>query len=194
MSDSQASTPGEEVAPDEVVEATAESAETSEEPIDEQDELASLRAELEAANDRLLRSQAELDNFRKRTRRDMEEERRYAGLPLLRDLLTVVDNLQRAIDAAEQDENNAGLLEGVRMVATQLTGVLEQHNCKPIEAVGAAFDPNLHEAIGHEPTDEHPANTVARDLQTGYALHDRVIRPSQVFIAAPPPEPTADGE
>jgi molecular chaperone GrpE len=146
-------------------------------------ELDQLRSKLDEANGLYLRSRAELENFRKRSRREMDGERRYAGLSVMRDLLSVLDNLQRAIEAAEKSEGASGLLEGVKMVADQLLGVLEQHNCKQIEAIGAAFDPNLHEAIGQLPSDEHPVNTVTQETRIGYQLHDRVIRPSQVFVS-----------
>ena len=143
-------------------------------------------ANLQEANDRALRAQAEFENFRKRVRRDMEEERRYAAVPLIRDLLSVVDNLERAVQAASQNETTTGLLEGVKMVTLQFNGVLEQHNCKRIEADGAPFDPHLHEAIGQEQTNQHPPGTVTRVLRVGYQLHDRVIRPAQVMVAVPP--------
>lgn len=149
-------------------------------------ELEKLRAELKEADQRCLRTQAELENYRKRARREIDDERRFAGLPLMRDLLTVVDNLERAMEAAEKSDNTDGLLEGVKMVAVQLTGVLQQHNCDRIEAVGQPFDPNLHEAIGQQPSDDQPAGTVMQQMQVGYQLHDRVIRPAQVFVSTGP--------
>ncbi len=150
-----------------------------------------LQGKLKDAESRVLRAQAELENYRKRMRREMEDDRKYAILPVLRDVLNVVDNLNRAIEAAEQSENTGGLLEGVKMVATQLETALEQHQCKRIESLGQPFDPNLHEAIGQEPSNDYPQNSVTRELRAGYVLHDRVIRPSQVFISTgsgdPPP-------
>jgi molecular chaperone GrpE len=151
------------------------------------------KSELEVARERAIRLQAELENFRKRTHRTMEEERRYAGLPLMRDLLAVVDNLQRAIEAAEQSDHAAGLLQGVKMVAEQLTSVLAKHHCQPIEAEGAPFDPNRHEAIAQFPSDEHEPGMVTQVTQTGYELHGRVVRPSQVIVAAPRPADENDG-
>jgi molecular chaperone GrpE len=100
--------------------------------------------------------------------------------------LPVFDNLQRAIDAAQQSSDGKNLLEGVQMVATQLEAILQQHGCVRIETVGAAFDPNQHEAIAQEPSTEHPAGTVTRATQVGYKLHDRVIRPAQVFVSTGP--------
>lgn len=146
-------------------------------------DFAGLQKDLADANERLLRSQAELENFRKRSRREMEEERRYAILPFARDLLPVVDNLERAIGAAQQADGSAGLLEGVNMVAAELQNVLAQHQCVRIEAVGKPFDPNLHQAIAQEPSAEYPEGTVSREAQVGYKLYDRVIRPAQVFVS-----------
>ena len=151
---------------------------------DEQTELEQLKEQLAQADDRVLRTQAELENYRKRVRREIEEERRYANLPLLRDLLQVVDNVDRAIKAAESTSAAADLLEGFKMVALQLGTVLEQYQCSRIEADGALFDPNLHEAISQQPSGEHPENTVLHVVQEGYRLHDRVVRSPQVIISA----------
>ena len=141
-----------------------------------------LPEELNQANARALRAQAELENFRKRIRREMDEERRYARVPLISELLPVMDNLDRALEAAEKTEGGSGLLEGVKMVRAQLLGVLEQSHCHAIEAVGAAFDPHLHEAIGQEPSDEFGPGVVTRVVTIGYQLHERVVRPSQVLV------------
>jgi molecular chaperone GrpE len=146
-----------------------------------------LEKELAEASDRALRIQAELENYRKRMRRELEDERRYAIVPLAKDLLTVVDNLERAIDAAQQAEGGQGLLEGVQMVSSQLEGVLAQHHCQRIAAVGEPFDPNQHQAIAQEPSDL-PAGTVTRAVQSGYKLYDRVIRPAQVFVSSGAPQ------
>jgi molecular chaperone GrpE len=151
------------------------------------DNVSELHAQIAEANERALRSHAELENFRKRARREMDDERRYAALPLIRDLLQVVDNLQRAVESAGGADASTGLLDGVKMVSQQLLATLSQYSCKRIEAIGQPFDPNLHEAVGQEPTAEFPAGSVSRELRGGYLLHDRVVRPSQVFVAAPPP-------
>ncbi len=151
------------------------------------EDVESLKAQLAEANNRWMRTQAELENYRKRSQREMEDVRRYAALPLVRDILHVMDNLDRAIEHAEQNENGAGLLEGVKMVASQLTDVLQQHHCTRIEAQGATFDPHVHEALAQEPSETHPANSVSREMRVGYQLHDRVIRPAQVFVSSGPP-------
>jgi len=147
---------------------------------------ADLEQQVREANDRALRSHAELENFRKRSQRELVDERRYAIVPFAKDLLAVVDNLERAIEAAQKSPDASGLLDGVKMVATQLETILKQHDCIRIDTVGAPFDPNFHQAIGQEPSEEHPSGTVSRAFQSGYKLHDRVIRPATVFVSTGP--------
>jgi molecular chaperone GrpE len=144
-----------------------------------------LEEELGQMKDRALRLQAELENYRKRVSREMADQRRYADMSLLRELLPVLDNMQRAIEAAEKSNESPGLLEGFKMVAQQLEGVLERHHCTPIKALHEPFDPNLHEAISQQPTNDYPPNTVVFVASPGYLLHDRVVRPSQVIVSAP---------
>ena len=151
-------------------------------------ELKRLEEELALAHDGALRAQAELVNFRKRSFRELEEERKFASLPLMRNLLPVVDNLERAIQAAEQSENSAGLLDGVKMVAQQLLTILEQHQCKRIDAKGSTFDPNMHEAIGQLHCETQPPGSIAEVALDGYQLHNRVVRPPQVFVSLGPAE------
>ncbi len=155
------------------------------------DEVVRLREELDAAKDRALRCQAELENYRRRAAREMEQERRYAALPLLRDLLPVWDNVNRAVEAAERAGGDSGLLQGFKMVAEQLEDVLRRHECIRIEAMHEPFDPNMHEAITQQASEEHLPGTVVGETQTGFRLHDRVVRPSQVIVscAAPASEP-----
>ncbi len=161
--------------------------------------IAELEQQVREANDRALRSHAELENYRKRAQRELADERRYAVVPLVRDLLPVVDNLERAIEAANMQiqkvsEGKAGstatdlshLLDGVKMVATHLENVLKQHQAVRIDTVGTPFDPNFHQALAQEPSDEHPPGTITRAAQSGYKLHDRVIRPAQVFVSTGP--------
>ncbi len=156
-------------------------------PVALEAELARVRAELDEAKDRLLRCQAELENYRRRSARELEQERRYAAMPLLRDLLPVWDNVHRAIEAGEQSGRDPALLEGFKMVAEQLEDVLRRHECLKIEALWQPFDPNLHEAITQQPSEEHPPGTVVGETQTGFRLHDRIVRPSQVLVSAPMP-------
>ncbi len=147
------------------------------------DVVAQLRADLESATDRALRCQAELENYRRRAAREMEQQQRYATLPLLRDMLPVWDNVWRAIEAAEQAGGGEALLQGFSMVATQLEDVLRRHDCEKIDALYHPFDPHLHEAITQQPSSEHPPGTVVAETQTGFRLHDRVVRASQVIVS-----------
>jgi molecular chaperone GrpE len=146
-------------------------------------EVDQLKAQLADAEKRVLMAQADLDNFRKRNRREMLDQVKYASLGLMNELLESVDNLQRAIEAYQQDPNGDGLAQGVAMVSSQISKALENHGCKKIEAVGAPFDPNHHQALQMQPSDDHPANTVMMDLRPGFLLHDRLIRPAQVFVS-----------
>lgn len=160
-------------------------AETVSENPQSADPVQTLKSELADAQRRVLLAQADLENFRKRARRDAEDGVKYAAMPLIRDMLPCIDNLQRAIEAeqaGEDDTATAGTLEGVRMVSEQLIGILAQHHCKTIDGAGE-FDPNIHEALMQQPSDEHPAGHIVQVTQTGYQLHDRVIRPAQVIVS-----------
>jgi molecular chaperone GrpE len=147
------------------------------------EEAKKLRAELAAAKDRELRAHAELDNYRKRASRELEDRLRYANISLLRDILPVIDNVDRAIEAAEKNADAGALLEGFKMVSQQLGEVLKNHHCTRIEALHTPFDPNVHHAVMQQPSEEHPANTVLMVTQNGYQLYDRVVRPSQVIVS-----------
>jgi molecular chaperone GrpE len=150
-------------------------------------ESADAAEELAAADERLLRLQAEMQNLRNRTSREIADERRYAALPILRDLLPVLDNIDRAIEAAEKAGESENLLAGFRLVKQQLESVLVRHQCEPIKAEGEPFDPHFHEAILHQPSGDVPANQVVMVTQPGYKLHDRVVRPAQVIVSSGPP-------
>ncbi len=142
--------------------------------------------ELAAVNDRLLRLQAEMQNLRNRTSREINDERRYAALPVLRDLLPVIDNIDRAIDAAAKAGEAENLLAGFRLVRQQLATVLSQTQCEVIDPTGQPFDPNFHQAILQQPSPDVPAGHVMMTAQPGYKLHDRVIRPAQVIVSSGP--------
>jgi len=151
-------------------------------------EVEELRQQLQDAENRVIRGQAELDNFRKRMRREMEEREKFASESLVKDLLQVADNLQLAIQSAKEKHESGGLLDGVQMVVDLLNGVLAKHHCQQIDALGKPFDPNLHEAVQMQPDAEIPANHVSLEVRSGYTLHDRVIRPPQVFVSTGKPE------
>jgi molecular chaperone GrpE len=146
-------------------------------------DLESLRAELAEANDRTLRTQAELENFRKRSRREYEEAQRYREIDLLRDLLPVLDNVLRAIEAAEKTTDVESLRSGFRMTAQLIEKVLGSHGCQTIETDGTAFDPTVHDAILQQDAPGVAPGTVVGTASRGYRLHDRVVRPAQVIVA-----------
>lgn len=150
-------------------------------------EIETLRGELEDSKDRLLRAMADLENYRRRVHREMDDQRRHANTQLIRDLLPVIDNLERALAAADKGGESAGLTQGVRMVVQQLEAALTQHGCVRIEAQGQAFDPNLHEAVLQQPSADYPPGTVIQVVRPGFRLHDRVVRASQVIVAAAAP-------
>jgi molecular chaperone GrpE len=161
---------------------------------EEQDPVALLQQELSAAQaetqknwDLYLRERAELENFRKRMQREKEDLVRFANENLLREILTVVDNLERAIEHARKNEETVqGLLEGVEMTLSQCQKLLEKFGVTPVVAVGEPFDPTWHEAMGQLESAEHPANTVLQEMQKGYVLNDRLLRPALVLISKTP--------
>lgn len=140
------------------------------------------------AEQEALRARAEMENFRKRMQRDSEQQLKYANMPLVRDLLDVWDNLQRALDAANADDDaTKSLREGVGMVSQQMTDALAKYGCKRIEALGKEFDPNVHEAISQMPSEEYEKGVVMNEVAVGYLLHDRVVRPSHVIVSTGSP-------
>ena len=149
-------------------------------------EVDQLRQQLNEAEKKVLMAHADLENSRRRVRKESQEHIRYASTGLMTDVLESVDNLQRAVEAYQADPNGHGLRDGVGLVATQILDALAKHGCKAIEATGQTYDPNLHQALQMQPSEEHPANTVMQDVRTGFQLHERVLRPSQVFVSTGP--------
>ena len=145
-----------------------------------------LEAELAAERDRNLRLRAEIENLRTRSSRDLADQIRYAALPMARDLLPVLDNVDRAIAAGEKAGEQGPLVEGIKMVRQQLITTLQQHQCQEIKALGEPFNPQFHAAILQQPSADVPANHVMMVTQTGYQLHDRVVRPAQVIVSSGP--------
>jgi molecular chaperone GrpE len=150
------------------------------------EQLEAARAERDANYNLYLRAQAELQNYRKRVQKEADELRLYQSLPLGRDLLPALDNLHRALAVGETSKNVDQLLEGVRLVAKQIEAALSRHQIVPIEAAGKPFDPNFHQAIQQLPTDEHPPMTVVHEVERGFTLQDRVVRPASVIVAQAP--------
>ena len=162
-------------------------------PEEYEKQIAALRQEVEDFRNRAMRWQAELENYQKRISRQLAEERKYAAIDLMRDLLPVYDNLQRAIQAAEKDHDVSHLLEGLRMIIKQWEDVFKQHHCTRIEAFHQPFDPHFHYAISRQATADAPPNTVLYVAQDGFVLHDRVVRPSQVVVSMALPAAGSDG-
>ncbi len=139
--------------------------------------------------DRFLRISAEFENFKKRKEREAADFRKYANETLVKDLLPVVDNLQRAIETTSENEDAVNsILEGVDMTLKEIFKVLEKFAVKAVDAVGNPFDPVYHQAVMQEETAEHPENTVLKELQKGYTMHDRLLRPSMVVVSKAAPE------
>ena len=137
--------------------------------------------------ERLLRVSADFENFKKRSFRETDDFRKYANELLLLELLTVVDNLERAIQSTSGENNEAGcVIEGVEMTLKALLKIFERFSVKLIEAVGKPFDPNFHQAMMQEASDLYPENTIISEFQKGYMLHDRLLRPSMVVVSKGP--------
>jgi len=165
------------------------------------DQLEALRNERDTHYDRWMRAQAELENFRRRARKEADELHQYQALPLARDLLPALDNLQRAIQAANAAVANAAsdvewkqLVEGLDLVARQFLDILAKHNVQPIQTGNQTFDPARHEAVAQIPSSDRPPMTILEEIEPGYMLHDRVVRPAKVMVASAAPEPVAEPE
>ncbi|NOQ42030.1 MAG: nucleotide exchange factor GrpE [Desulfuromusa sp.] len=158
-----------------------------------QDDADQLRTELTQAleeakihQEQYLRTLADMENLRKRTQRDKEQLVKFANEGILREILSVIDNLERAVEHAEQADNDDGLLEGVQMTLTQFGQVLNRCGVEPVEAVGQPFDPAFHQAMGQLESEEYPVNTVIQQAQKGYQLNNRLLRPAFVMLAKAP--------
>jgi molecular chaperone GrpE len=151
-------------------------------------EFQAIREDFEKFKDLYLRSQADLDNYRKRAAREVEDARRYANFSLLERLLPVLDNFELGLDAAKNSPGAESILQGMGMVQRQLQDFLRESGVEPIEAVGQPFDPNLHEALGQEPSADVPEGTVTRQMRRGYKLKDRLLRASAVMVSRGPAE------
>ncbi|HVO83271.1 MAG TPA: nucleotide exchange factor GrpE [Syntrophobacteria bacterium] len=145
-----------------------------------------LEERAERAEDRALRVAADADNFKKRMERDKQESIRYGNERFIAELLPVIDSLERALEHAPGDSRQDGLIQGVEMTLKRFQDTLAKFGCTAIEASGKLFDPKYHEAVYREETEEHPNNTIVRELQKGYVLNDRLLRPAMVVVASSP--------
>ena len=152
-------------------------------PEDLAEKLKSKELEAQENYDRLLRISAEFENYKKRASREMDEFRKYSNQSLIKEMLSVVDNLELAMNSTNGHETiDKGLLDGLEMTHREILKVFEKFNVKPISAKGQSFDPTFHEAVMQEETGEYPDNTVSNELQKGYLIHDRLLRPSMVVV------------
>ena len=158
----------------EQAEATANDA-----PVDPVDEL---RREKDALQDRLLRTAAEFDNYRKRMERERGEFAAYASGEVILDLLPIIDNFERALQAPSGGDADA-FRKGIELIHKQMLDLLRKRGVKPIEALGAMFDPNFHQAVIQESSAEHKEGEVMQELQRGYMLGERLLRPAMVKVA-----------
>jgi len=151
-----------------------------------EDDTDGLQADLDRFRDLALRSQADFENYKKRAAREKEEAIKYANSSLLERLVAIVDNFELGLEAARAEGEKSPVFSGMSMVLKQLMDFLADSGLQPIDAVGKKFDPNLHEAIAHEPSDESPEGTVIRQTRRGYRLKDRLLRPSSVVVSSGP--------
>ncbi|MBX3110489.1 MAG: nucleotide exchange factor GrpE [Fimbriimonadaceae bacterium] len=163
----------------------------TDEPVEEQadprDELvAALTAERDKLREQLVYTMAEAQNVQKRLRQNFEQDKKYATEGLVRDLVPVLDNFERSLAAFEKGASAESLLDGVRAVHKQLLKALESGGVLRVPSTGEAFDPSVHEALVVTETDEHPDGTVLDELESGYLLHDRVVRPARVRVSQKP--------
>jgi molecular chaperone GrpE len=154
-------------------------------------EVESLRRQLDDKQDQVLRALAEADNTRRRAQRDREDYQRYANESLLRDLIPVLDNLDRALEAARAAGNAANVVEGVELIKREFLRVLERHHVTRYSAVGQPFDPTRHEAITRVVSTEAAPDTVVFETAPGYLLNGRVLRAAMVGVAGAPDEDAA---
>ncbi len=151
-----------------------------------QDSLAEKTEECQALNEKYLRLAAEFENYKRLTQRDQRDQIKFGNEQLLKELLPVVDNMERAIKAARDNGGNPALVQGVDLTLKQLSGALTKFGIQAVETVGQAFDPSTHQAVSHVPSDSVPPDHVVDEFQKGYRLHDRILRAAMVSVSSGP--------
>jgi molecular chaperone GrpE len=151
----------------------------------QQDPAVELRRERDALQDRLLRTAAEFDNFRKRMDRERRDLSEYAAADILSEILPILDNFERALQAPSGADEDS-FRKGIELIHKQMLDLLRKRGVRPIDALGADFDPNVHEAVIHEASDTHREGEVMQELQRGYRLGERLLRPAMVKVAKRP--------
>jgi molecular chaperone GrpE len=152
---------------------------------DSEDAMAGLQADLDRFRDLALRSQADFENYKKRAAREKEDAVKYANSSLLQRLVSILDNFELGLAAAKTESEHSPIYSGMVLVQKQLNDLLEENGLQAIEAEGKKFDPNLHEAIAHEPS-ESAEGTVIRQARRGYRFKDRLLRPARVVVSSGP--------
>ena len=150
------------------------------------DPTAGLQADLDRFRDLALRSQADFENYKKRSAREREEAIKYANSSLLERLVGIIDNFELGLAAAKEQGADSPIYSGMVLVQKQLNDLLAENGLQPIEAEGKTFDPNLHEAIAHEASNEYPEGIVVRQARRGYRFKDRLLRPAKVVVSSGP--------
>lgn len=146
--------------------------------------LESMEQESKDSHDRFLRVSAEFENYKKRAAREMNDFRKFANESFVKAMLPVVDNLDRAIESSSDDDHsNSSVVEGVNMTLKEILKIFEQFGVKPFESLGKTFDPALHQAVMQEESDDHPEKTILNELEKGYMMHDRLLRPAMVVVS-----------
>ena len=146
--------------------------------------LESMEQESKDSHDRFLRVSAEFENYKKRAAREMNDFRKFANESFVKAMLPVVDNLDRAIESSSDDDHSIrSVVEGVNMTLKEILKIFEQFRVKPFESLGKTFDPALHQAVMQKETDNHPEKTILNELEKGYMMHDRLLRPAMVVVS-----------
>ena len=153
---------------------------------DSEDEVARLQADIDRFRDLAMRSQADFENYKKRCVREKDDAIKYANTSLLERLVSIVDNFELGLEAARGKDEDSPIYSGMKLVLKQLQDFLTENGLQPIEAVGQKFDPNLHEAIAHEPSDKVPEEVVIRQTRRGYRFKDRLLRAPAVVVSSGP--------
>lgn len=166
-------------------------AEKTDDPLKEMEaKLQSLEQEAKESYDRFLRVSAEFENYKKRAVREMDDFRKFANENFAKAMLPVIDNLDRALETSSRDEqSNSSVVEGVSMTLKEILKVFEQFSVKAFESLGKTFDPNFHQAVMQQEAEGHPDNTVIQELQKGYMMHDRLLRPAMVVVSKTKADP-----
>ncbi|TKS57898.1 MAG: hypothetical protein EWM72_03376 [Nitrospira sp.] len=151
-----------------------------------QDALAAKAEECKILNEKYLRLAAEFENYKRLAQRDQRDQIKFGNEQLLKELLPVIDNMERAIKAACDNGGSSALVEGVDLTLKQLSGALAKFGVQAVETVSQAFDPSAHQAVSHVPSDSVPPNHVVDEFQKGYRLHDRILRAAMVSVSSGP--------